>query len=129
MSLPDIPDLNPPNDSDIDSSIAITDKMWYKLYYEHHYWTLWYDAIYSGLYDIDDQSLYEEVAELFSSFAIEVEFLAKPNGGVCMRNYSWSLLGGFCLFRDSSDYIDTYRLKVYDFVRVFDVIDYPDDFD
>ena len=41
LKSPDIPSLNEPNDVDTEFEVAIDTLVWYKLYNEHHYWTLW----------------------------------------------------------------------------------------
>ena len=101
---------------------AIDGLMWYKLYSEHHYWTLWVDAIEEYMEENNTKCGSTRKRECaiteFSPYAIEVEFYAKDDrAGVCLRNFSWTPLGGWCLFRDNSgtDHIDTYRYNVYEF--------------
>ena len=117
-----LPDLNKPDDLDIDWTEAAPE-FWYKLYHEHHYWTLWVDAV------KDTETYYyssskNAAADEFSSYVIEVGFYAnRMEAGVCLRNFSWTPMGGWCLFRNSSSKIDTYRYGVYEFRHYIDELE------
>ena len=119
--MTDLPKINPPNDVNVPWEVAIEDKFWYKLYHEHHYWDLWVEAIDSDIWSVDTEE--QRLREHFSSYAIEVDFIAEEeDAGVCLRNFSWTPLGGWCLFRgdSSSNPIETWRLTLYEFDHIFD---------
>ena len=105
-----------PNDDTVPWQIAIDNKFWYKLYVEHHYWTLWSDAV----NDDDEYNVYSDdiIAEsIYSPYVLELQFIAESTeSGVCLRNFSWTPLGGICLYRNSSSGIDTYYYTLNDFV-------------
>ena len=118
-----LPDINPPNDPTVPWQVAIEDKFWYKLYHEHHYFDIWEEALNDTVVwsaDIEEFRL----ADHFSSYAIEVDFVAdEMDAGVCLRNFSWTPLGGWCLFRSSSSSsatIETWRLTLYEFEEIFE---------
>ena len=71
----DLPKINPPNAPDVPMEVAITDLFWYKLYHEHHYWDLWFEAVNDDVLWSSD-STEDALAEHFSSYVIEVEFYA-----------------------------------------------------
>ena len=123
--MTDVPDLKAPNNDDVILETAIAGLMRYKLYNEERYWNLWEEAIEQTDQSIDavvyEATDYElELVELYSAYTLEIDFKCPYDKyGVCMRDWSWTLLGGFCLFRDGDD-IDTYRLDVYAYTKLFD---------
>ena len=118
--MTDLPIINPPNDAAVPWQVAIEDKFWYKLYHEHHYWDLWVEAIDEDIWSVDSEEY--RLHDHFSSYAIEIDFVAdEQDAGVCLRNFSWTPLGGWCLFRSSSSStIETWRLTLYEFDYIFD---------
>ena len=126
MSI-NLPDLLPPNDDSVPWQVIIEDKFWYKLYVEHHYWTLWTEAV-DDTDEYYNQTLDDYInSEFYSPYVLELKFEAASHGsGVCLRNFSWTPLGGLCLYRDNST-IDTYNYTLYDFVRWIDQYEIEDD--